>query len=101
MDAPIARSDNAVGGRHVESVLVRWLIQLRLEDGRLPPGHPTSLHECGGDGQSYCHGCASILTKAEKTVIAMVPDDRREFRLHWNCFQTWESEQLNGHEYQG
>jgi len=30
-----------------------------------------------------------------------VPDDRREFRLHWNCFQTWESEQLNGHEYQG
>ena len=77
----------------MESVLVRWLIQLRLDDGRLPRRHPTDLQECRGDGQSYCHGCAGILTTAEKIVVAMVPDDLREFRLHQSCFQTWETEQ--------
>ena len=84
----------------MEPVLVRWLIQLRLDDGRLPRGHPTDLHERLGDGQSYCHGCASILSKAEKIVMAVVPDDRRELRLHWDCFRTWETERLDDHEYQ-
>ena len=73
----------------MEPALLRWLIQLRLDDGRLPRGHPTDRDERLGDGQSYCHGCAGILSKAEKVVIAMVPDDRREFRLHGDCFQTW------------
>src|SRR5262245_34484302 len=63
----------------MESVLVRWLIQLRLDDGRLPRGHPTDLRERPGDGQSYCHGCAHVISKAEKIVIGMVPDDTREF----------------------
>jgi len=83
----------------MEPVLVQWLIQLRLVDGRLPRGHPTNLREHPGDGQSYCHGCSTLLSKAEKIVVGMVPDDAREFRLHRDCFRTWETECLNGHEY--
>ena len=92
MDAP--SRPRIIESHHMEPILVRWLIQLRLDDGRLPRAHPTNRDERLGDGQSYCQGCASILSKAEKIVIAMVPDDRREFRLHWVCFRTWETEQL-------
>jgi len=82
----------------MESVLVRWLIQLRLDDGRLPHGHPTDLREQPGDGQSYCHGCGNILAKAEKTVIGLVSGVTREFRLHWDCFHTWRTECLTDHK---
>ena len=87
--------------RTMEPLLVRWLIQLRLEDGRLPRGQPTDLRERPGDGQSWCDGCGTVFTKDEKIVVGMVPDDWREFRLHWDCFLIWETERLNDHEYRG
>src|SRR5262249_37073195 len=83
----------------MEAVLVQWLIQLRLVDCRLPRGHPTNLREHPGDGQSYCHGCSRLLSKAEKIVIGEVPEDTREFRLHRDCSRTWETESLDGNDY--
>ena len=99
MEVPIALTDNSF--HLMEAVLVRWLMQLRLEDGRLPRGHLTNLRERLGDGQSWCDGCGMILPKDEKVVVGMVPHDWREFRLHRDCFLTWETERIADHEYRG
>ncbi len=64
----------------MEPLLVRWLIQVRLEDGRLPRGRLTDLMDRPGDGQP-CDGCGAIITKAEKAVAGIVVDDWREIRL--------------------
>src|SRR5262245_12320851 len=70
----------------MEPLLARWLIRRRLDDGRLPSGHPTDLREQPGDGQSLCDGCGLLLSKLETVVVGMVPDGWRQIRLHKDCF---------------
>src|SRR5215471_4553565 len=50
IDTATTRHDNTPSS-------ARWLIQLRLEDGRLPRGQVTDLRERPGDGQAWCDGC--------------------------------------------
>jgi len=76
----------------MEPILARWLIQMRLEDGRLPHGQATNLIEGPGDGQSWCNGCTMLLTKAEQVVTWLVPDQWRQVRLHVDCFLIWDAE---------
>jgi len=83
----------------MELMFARWLIQLRLEDGRLPHGQATDLRQRPGDGESWCDGCSMILSTAEKTVIGIVPDDWRQIRLHWPCFLIWNKERLADHQH--
>jgi len=84
----------------VEPLIVRWLIQLRLNDGRLPRGRLTDLIKRPGD-QRVCDGCGMFITKAQQAVTGMIADDWREIRLHINCFKVWDIERLEDHEYRG
>ena len=46
----------------MDTLLARWLIQLPLENGRLPRNGITDLTDSPGDGQSWCDGCGASLT---------------------------------------
>jgi hypothetical protein len=96
MDSNTSHRDTA---RLMEPLLARWLIQLRLGDGRLPCGHPTDLRERPGDGQSWCDGCGLIITKGARAVTGIVEGDWRAIRLHLDCFRVWEAERLEVHEH--
>ena len=54
----------------MDSLLVRWVIQLRLDDGRLPSGRIIDLIDSAGDGQP-CDGCGEIITKVETAVTGL------------------------------
>lgn len=74
--------------------MLRWLIQLGLEDGRLPRGRITDVMESPGD-RRRCDGCGAIITKAEKAVTGISEDDQRDVRLHTDCFEIWETERVS------
>ncbi len=76
--------------------IVRWLIQLRLEDGRLPRGGIADVLDSLGDGQP-CDACGAIITTAEKAVMGLILDDWRPIRLHVDCFRIWNVERQNRH----
>jgi hypothetical protein len=78
--------------------LVRWLIQLRLGDGRLPRGRIAEVLASSGDGQP-CDGCGALIAKDEKAVSGLVAEDWRGILLHVDCFQVWDVERLGDHEH--
>jgi len=78
----------------MDTLLARWLIQLRLKNGRLPRNGITDLTDSPGDGQSWCDGCGASLTQAEKVVTGLGEEDWRSIRLHRECFRIWETERL-------
>jgi hypothetical protein len=71
--------------------LVQWLIQRRLEDGRLPRGSVTEIQEIAGNGQP-CDGCGAIISKAQRAVSGIAVESWRSLRLHVDCFEVWEAE---------
>ncbi len=71
--------------------LVRWLIQRRLEDGRLPRGPITELQDSLGNGQP-CDGCGTNIAKEQKSVSGIVMEDWRSIQLHRDCFEAWDVE---------
>ena len=77
----------------MESLLVRWLIQLRLDDGRLPSGRIIDLIDSAGDGQP-CDGCGEIITKVETAVTGLSAENWRSIRLHPSCFRIWDRARL-------
>ena len=84
-----------VDERHVVSFepMVRWLIQLRLEDGRLPRGRITDRTENAGDGRR-CDGCGAVISAVETAVTGVSEEDCRDIRLHVACFKIWDTERL-------
>jgi len=82
----------------MDSLLARWLIQLRLDDGRLPRSQSPEVRERSGDGESWCDGCGLILSKSERVVRATVLDDPRRFRLHRECFLIWQEQRIQTYE---
>jgi len=70
---------------------VRWLIQQRLKDGRLPRGRIADVQAGLGDGQE-CDGCGAIIAKNQKAVSAMIAETWHKLRMHVECFGVWESE---------
>jgi hypothetical protein len=73
--------------------LMRRLIKLRLEDGRLPRGPVAEALDGPGNGQP-CDACGAILAKDQKAVCGIVVEDWRSIRLHIDCFQVWDVERV-------
>ena len=70
---------------------VRWLIQQRLKDGRLPRGRVADVKHGLGDGQE-CDGCGVTITKDRQGVFAITMEGWHKLRMHRECFDVWESE---------
>jgi hypothetical protein len=51
--------------------------------------------------ESWCDGCGFTLSKSEKVVTGMVPDDWRQIRLHQHCFLIWEEQRLADPNFEG
>jgi len=77
---------------------VRRLIQLRLEDGRLPRGPVADVVEWALAEAHACDGCGGIIVKHQKAVSALGIDDWREVRMHRECFDVWETERVKSPE---
>ena len=67
-----------------------WLIELRLEDGRLPRGPVADVVEAALADPHACDGCGVLIVKHEKAVSMIVVEDWRTLRLHRQCFGVWE-----------
>jgi len=67
-----------------------WLIELRLEDGRLPRGPVADVVEAALFDPQVCDGCGVLIVKTEKAVSMIVVEDWRTLRLHRECFDVWE-----------
>jgi len=67
-----------------------WLIELRLEDGRLPRGPVADVVEAALADPHACDGCGVLIVKHEKAVSMIVVEDWRTLRLHRECFGVWE-----------
>ena len=70
--------------------LVQWLIQRRLEDGRLPRGPVTEIQETAGSGQP-CDGCGAIISKEQRAVSGIAIESWQSLSLHVDCFEVWEA----------
>ena len=77
----------------------RLLIQLRLQDGRLPRARVRGFLYLHGEGQS-CDGCGTLITKAETVVTVLFADNPQRVQMHRECFQSWNVERgtSDGHE---
>ena len=68
-----------------------WLIELRLEDGRLPRGPVADVVEAALADPHACDGCGVLIVKHEKAVSMIVVEDWRTLRLHRECYATWDA----------
>ena len=71
--------------------LVRRLVQVRLEDGRLPRGPVSDVVEAALADPQVCDGCGVLIVKNGKAVSAIVVEDWRTLRLHRECFDAWQA----------
>jgi hypothetical protein len=78
--------------------LMRRLIKLRLEDGRLPRGPVTEILDGPGNGRP-CDACGGPLARHQKAVSGIVLEDWRSIQLHVDCFQVWDIERAEDLEH--
>jgi hypothetical protein len=71
--------------------LVQWLIQRRLEDGRLPRGPVTEIQDGSGSGHP-CDGCGAIISKEQRAVSGIAVETWRSLYLHVGCYEVWDAE---------
>lgn len=70
--------------------LVQWLIQRRLEDGRLPRGPPRRSRRSAVIASRAT--AAGDHLAAQSAVSGIAVESRRSLRLHVDCFKVWEAE---------
>jgi hypothetical protein len=72
---------------------IRFCIQEKLQDGRLPVNSISSVGGRPGDGEK-CDACDDSIRKEQLTVegISLEADGARPIILHVACFQLWEAE---------
>jgi len=77
----------------MDSQVIRQLIRLRLQDGRLPHDHAFELGSGLGSGQ-MCDGCGAAITMYQTMTVKLDAEDWSEMRFHDECFQIWDDERL-------
>lgn len=70
---------------------VRWMIRLRLQDGRLPRGDLAGVVRVRGDGDC-CAACDVAVGSSETGVSGIAIEDWKDLWLHDVCFQLWDVE---------
>jgi len=71
----------------MDTALLRWLIRVRLEDGRLPHGDIAGLIETRGEGHR-CDACGTAFETYERAHSAVVIEDWTELWFHRRVFNS-------------
>lgn len=87
----MARSMITISGMDAE--MIRQLIRLRLQDGRLPHEHAVELASGPGSGQ-MCHGCGASITRRQGMTLRLDTEDWSEITFHDEYFGIWDDERL-------
>jgi hypothetical protein len=82
----------------MDQEIARLIIQLRLEDGRLPRRYLAGIRDSASDGQQRCDGCGGIIAKGENAVTGTAIAEWRNIRLHVDCFRIWQAERFGYQE---